>query len=173
MTFNLFFDLNDCLLMDSTGLVVSEISSQASASLLVNALVNIFKCRNRVHQLAQCLSFLHPSLETSVGALQRCFRFSGTCGIAFIKPFFPDKMSNISIRSSFLEASSTFPARVLNIVSSPLDRHTSFATLFTERFQCIEHPRNSFSVISFPRTRVKPLYIVSSKSTTICLKDFP
>ena len=137
--------------MDSTGLVVSEVSYQSSASLLVNALVNIFKCRNRVYQLAQCLSFFHPSLETLVGALQRCFRVSGPYGIAFIKPFFPDKMSNISI-TSCLEASSTSPARVLNIVSSSLDRHTSFATLFTERFQCTEHPRNSFSVMSFPRT---------------------
>ena len=59
-------------------------------------------------------------------------------------------MSNISITSSFLEASSVFPARVLNIVSPSRDRHTRFATLFTEHFQCTEHPRNSFSVISFP-----------------------
>lgn len=49
------------------------------------------KCRDWVHQLALCLSFFHPWLETSVGA------------------FFPDKMSNISITSSFLEASSMFP----------------------------------------------------------------
>lgn len=61
ITFKLFFDLKDCLLMDSTGLVVLDVPSQSSASLLVKALVNICKCLGRVHQLAQCLSLFHPA----------------------------------------------------------------------------------------------------------------
>ena len=45
--------------MDSTGLVVFELSSQSSTSLLVYAFVNICKCRARAHQLAQCFSFFY------------------------------------------------------------------------------------------------------------------
>lgn len=152
--------------MDSTGLVVLDVPSQSSASRLVKALVNICKCLGRVHQLAQCLSLFHPAFETSFGSLQICFSFSGTYQIAFNKLFLPDKISNISMTSSFSLAPSMFPARDLNINSSSFDWQKILATLFTDRFQCTEHPCNN-SVISFPKTRVKPLYSASSKSTTI------
>ncbi len=73
MTCRLFFDLNDCLLIDSRGLVVFDEVSQLSVSRTANALVNIGKCWVDVHQFAQCFNFFQPLFAISLFLQNRHF----------------------------------------------------------------------------------------------------